>query len=162
MGMALRDCDFSLFEETRVSPDFSEDHGVFYQGHSELGHLAQQLRGESLLTQNLDRVKDLSATDPRLRSLLEPCQATFSFILGPDKNNFYSMTAQDEPYPTAAVFVWPPGTELEFSYGSHTGQATGTRASNLMVHRPYINLSETRKLRDLPIKMVEGGMYVSS
>lgn len=70
------------------------------------------------------------------------------------------MTKKDEEYPTAAIFLWPPGTELEFSYGSHTGTAIGRPGSNMLVHRPYWNLSKTRGLRDVPIKMEQGGMYV--
>lgn len=70
--MALPPFDSSLFEETRVSLEapedaaikFFESHGVFFQGQSELGQLAQKLRSQPLDNQNLDVAKAIAATDP--------------------------------------------------------------------------------------------------
>lgn len=96
-------------------------------------------------------------------AVLEPFLAkapSFCFPLGPDPNNFYSMTIDPNQDHRAIIYMWHPKTIVEFSNGSHTGPANGLRSSNGLVHRPYVNLSTTRGLKDVRINMAKGGVYV--
>ncbi|KAG8424402.1 hypothetical protein J3458_022429 [Metarhizium acridum] len=100
----------------------------------------------------------------RLQSILAPYlkhAPSFCFTLGSDKGNFYALTTIEDPHPKVIVYVWLPGTQLEFSHGSHVGIARGVPASNGLTHIPYSNLSKTRNLRDVSIKFHQGGTFIA-
>jgi hypothetical protein len=99
----------------------------------------------------------------RLSSVLEPFLArtpSFCFPIGPDPGNFYSLTIDANQDHRATIYMWRPGSKIEFSHGSHTGPANGLTSSNGRIHRPYVNLSETRKLKDVPVNIETGGVMI--
>ncbi|KAG8428670.1 hypothetical protein J3459_002534 [Metarhizium acridum] len=164
--------DISIFDKTQVSsaisvddaPSFFERYGVFYQASSEIGQLASSLAGKALSIDGIYDLKPIIEKDARLQSILAPYlkhAPSFCFTLGSDKGNFYALTTIEDPHPKVIVYVWLPGTQLEFSHGSHVGTVRGVPASNGLTHIPYSNLSKTRNLRDVSIKFHQGGTFIA-
>lgn len=161
--------DVSLFEETRISSlvtvdsalEFFQTYGIFYQADAEIGQIAAKLKGEKYSVHHINQFKPAIKKDPRLSSVLEPFLArtpSFCFPIGPDPGNFYSLTIDANQDHRATIYMWRPGSKIEFSHGSHTGPANGLTSSNGRIHRPYVNLSETRKLKDVPVNIEIGGV----
>lgn len=174
----------SYFEKHRVSSmvsadtatEFFETNGIFYEANAEIGHQAAALKREKYSVQHLQRFNTLIRKDEvsllssllaianrkkRLATILEPFLAKeplFCMPIGADKGNFYSLTIQRDQGHRAIIYVFRPGTHIEFSIGSHDGPAKGVPSSNGQVHRPHVHLARTRGLEDFGIDMEEGGM----
>ncbi|KAK4066086.1 hypothetical protein Purlil1_13966 [Purpureocillium lilacinum] len=158
-----------LFEESQVSPsvsaeeapEFFERHGFFYQTDSKIGRLVTTLDNDGAADGpgGLAFFKEALLASPRVRKILESYDEHPSlwYSLGCDPGHYFASTIDPHQDHRLVIYVWSPGTRLEFCDGSHIGQLKGVRASNGMAEVP-LSFLKKRRVSILQVKMEEGGI----
>jgi len=165
-----------LFEEDQVSPSISaadspaflREHGVFYQANGEIGKLVAQLdnEGASWEPSGLKRFLPILQSDLRIRRILDQfnteCRpACWIFGSNYPKHYFAStiLESEDEDH-KIALYVCSAGSQLQIFDRSQHLPAAGVRGANGMYEVPYVFLTEFKKLRELELRMEQGGVMI--
>ncbi|SPJ72375.1 uncharacterized protein FTOL_02103 [Fusarium torulosum] len=161
----------ALFESTCISPSitsenallFYQEHGIYYQENPTIGSLAESLGSRALSRDGMSEFLKLAGKDERAYKIIEPFltgSLRFWFALGPDPGKFYASTIDPGQDDIIVIYMWHPGTNLEFSHKSHIGVNKGAASSNGLVHIPYSYLKHVKKLEEYPVGLEKGGVLI--
>jgi len=149
------------FVSAADAPKFFDEHGFFYQTNPEIGSLVEDLDDNGLAdgSEGLQSFTSTLLHDERLKRILETYdeRAKLWFSLGCDPGHYFASTIDPSQENRLVIYMWSPGTELEFCDCSHMGESKGVRAANGMVEVPVAFLRR-KGIKFIRVRMEKGGV----